>query len=159
LALALAAPCAFAQLMPSDPDWKEMEVPPPPAVRTSGLIALDMPRSELRFGVDPQSVAIGADGIVRYVVVAQGREGAVNAMYEGIRCSEGKVRQYARSSGGTWQKVDGEWAELREPRFRYAMLVARGGACQEHTPNKSAEQIVRDLRSPAAFRFETDQRR
>ena len=35
-----------------------------------GLIPLDIPGSTLRFGVDPASVTIGSDGIVRYVVVA-----------------------------------------------------------------------------------------
>jgi hypothetical protein len=106
VALLLAATSAHAQLVTPDPDWKEAEAPPPPALRTDGLIPLDVPRSALRFCVDPASVAVGSDGIVRYVVVATSSSGAVNAMYEGIRCTPvssrcSPVTNPARA--GSWQ--------------------------------------------------------
>ena len=83
LPMVFAACTAHAQLAPVDPDWRETDAPPPPAIKLDGLIPLDMPRSALRFGVDPASVSLGSDSIVRYVVVAVSATGAVNALYEG----------------------------------------------------------------------------
>jgi len=155
--LAGAAWGASAQLIPADPDWKEQDAPPPPPLRTSGLIPLDVPGSSLRFGVDPASVAIGADRIVRYVVVATSASGAVNGIYEGVRCNTGEVRVFARHNpdSGWVPATSSLWQPLQSvPNSRYSLLVARTGACIGHGPNDSAAQIVRDLRSGVDRRFE-----
>jgi hypothetical protein len=138
-----------------DPEWTEVEVPPPPALRMSGLVEVDVGGgSELRFAVDPQSVALGRDKVVRYVLVASSRSGAVNAVYEGLRCDRGEYRVYARSSGQAWRPVETEWKSVFEGgEAQIARAIAKGGACQGHTPNTSAEQIVRDLRSPLDRKF------
>lgn len=147
LALAFAAGAAQAQLAPPDPDWKEAQVPAPPPLRTEGLIAIELPGSTLRFGVDPASIGIGADGIVRYVVVASSSSGAVNAFYEGVRCSTGEVKLYARHNPGSgWvQTRDVEWQPLQDRSSRHSMLIARNGACNSGAPNQSIRQIARDL--------------
>jgi hypothetical protein len=155
--LAGAAWAASAQMPSEDPDWKEQDAPPPPALRTSGLIPLDVPGSSLRFGVDPASVAVGADGVVRYVVVASSASGAVNAIYEGLRCSTGEVRVYARHNPDSgWVPARGSlWQALHSvPNSRYSLLIARSGACVGQGPNGNAAQIVRDLRSGVDRRFE-----
>ena len=88
LALAGATVAASAQILgappgtpeqrslPDTPEWKELDAPPPPALRTSGLIAIDVPGTSLHFGVDPASITVGKDRIVRYVVVATSNSGA-----------------------------------------------------------------------------------
>lgn len=154
--LLLAAGAAQAQLTDIDPDWKESEVPPPPALRTEGLIPLEIPRSSLRYGVDPKSIALGEDRIVRYVVVATGSGGAVNGLYEGLRCRTGEVKVYAHYLPGTgWSRVkDADWRPLRQPQSRHSLAIARNGACMGDSPNRSASQIVQDLRSPVDHRFE-----
>ena len=156
LALLFCAAAAHAQLTPPDPDWKEAEAPPPPPVTTSGLVPLEMPGSTLRFGVDPASVSVGADGIVRYVVVATSATGAVNAMYEGIRCGTGEFKVYARHNPGSGWTIakDSQWGRLHDqPQSRHSLVVARHGACVGHGTNRSAAQVVRDLRAPADTRF------
>ena len=155
LALLLATAAGHAQFVTPDPDWREAEAPPPPSLRTEGLIPLDVPRSSLRFGVDPASVALGSDGIVRYVVVAAMAGGAVNAMYEGIRCNTGEFKVFARHEPGRgWVVANGPWRELHEqPVSRHSLAVARNGACMGQAPNHSAAQIVRDLRAPVDTRF------
>ena len=46
LAWCAGAACASAQFSANaDPDWKEVEAPPPPVLRTQGLIPLDIPRA------------------------------------------------------------------------------------------------------------------
>ncbi len=156
----LAASAAQAQLTAVDPDWREAEAPPAPAFKLDGLIPLEMPRSTLRFGVDPASVSLGSDGVVRYVVVATGAPGAVNALYEGIRCNTAEFKVYARYNAGSGWTVakDSPWRPLRDTQVSsHSLLIARTGACVGHAPNRSADQIVRDLRAPVDTRFNQPQ--
>jgi hypothetical protein len=158
-ALLFAASVANAQVAPTDPDWREVEAPPAPAYTVDGLLALDAPRSSLRFGVAPASITIGADGIVRYVVVATGPSGAVNAMYEGIRCKTGEYKTYARHNPGSGWVIakDPQWLSLQAaPMPRHALAIARSAACVGHGAAPSVERIVRDLRSPIT-RFDQPQ--
>jgi len=155
LACAAAAHAQF-QVQPMDPDWKEVEAPPPPALKTTGLIPVEIERSALRFGVDPASVSLGRDGIVRYVIVAASSTGAVNAMYEGIHCKTGEYKVLARHNPDTGWSIAGnaEWRPLHgQQQSRHTLVVARTAACMGHGPNRSAAQIVRDLRAPADTRF------
>lgn len=160
--LCLTAGAASAQFAaPLDPDWREADVPPPPALRTSGLIDLEIPRSELRFGVDPASVSLGGDGIVRYVVVAASRTGTVNGIYEGMHCKTGEVKVYARHnpSSGWVMANDPKWMPVHEaPHRTYSLPIARQGVCLGHSPNRNAQQIVRDLRATGDSRFATESR-
>ena len=137
-----------AQLADPNPDWKEVEVPPPPALRKEGLVPLDMGSSVLRWGVDPASITIANDRVVRYVVVAQGQGGAVNALYEGLRCSTGEVKVYARYSGDKWVSATGsEWKPLdnNNAATRHSLLIARNGVCIAGGTNRSPVEIARDL--------------
>jgi hypothetical protein len=95
--------------------------------------------------------------VVRYVVVATSPSGTVNGMYEGIRCSTGEVKTYARHNPDSgWVPAKGsDWVELRNtPNSRYSLEIARSGACFGRAPNGSAVQIVNDLKAPIDRRFE-----
>lgn len=156
LALAFVAGTAQAQLTTPDPDWKEVEAPQPAPLRPDRLIRLEMPESTLRFGVDPASITLTGDGIVRYVVVATSSTGAVNGFYEGIRCSTAETRLYARYNPDSgWVPVkDAQWRSLQETRpSRHSLVIARTGACMGGAPNQSAAQIVRDLGGSVDWRF------
>ena len=157
LVLGLAASSnAQSQLAPVDPDWKELDAPAPPALRTQGLIPLEMRGSALAFGVDPASVTLASDGVVRYVVVAASTTGTVNAIYEGLRCSSGEVKVYARHNpdSGWVQARSSDWQPLyQNAQARHSLLIARTGACVGRAANRSAQQIVRDLRAPVDTRF------
>lgn len=156
LALACAAGVAQAQLSPPDPDWKEVDAPQPAPLRRDGLLRIEIPESTLRFGVDPASLTLTSDGIVRYVVVATSSTGAVNGFYEGIRCSTAESRLYARHNPDRgWVPVqDSQWRSLHEARpSRHTLVIARNGACLGGAPNQSAAQIVRDLSGSVNWRF------
>ncbi|HVZ43306.1 MAG TPA: CNP1-like family protein [Ramlibacter sp.] len=152
--------CVFAQTGTfADPDWKESDVPPPPALRTTGLVPIEVPRTALAFGVDPQSVAIGSDRIVRYVVVAKSSSGAVNGIYEGVNCSAGQVKVFARHNPDRgWVRVeDAQWVPIHDGiHATYSLAIARQGVCIGDAPNRSAQSIVRDLRASDDQRFRTD---
>lgn len=156
LALLVVVGAAQAQLGNANPDGTDPEAPPPPALRTDGLIPLEIGRgTTLRYGVDPASVSISRDGVVRYVVVATSPSGAVNGIYEGVRCGTAEVMVYARYVPGSgWSAVPApKWQPLRGTNSPHSLVVARDGACMGNTPNHSATEVVRDLRAPAVRRF------
>lgn len=161
LALALAGALfgAHAQLIPDVlSEWKETEAPRPPPLRTQGLIPVEVRGTTMKIAVDPASITIGADQVVRYVVVATGSGGAVNGMYEGIRCNTAQVKIYARHNpdSGWVPTREAEWQDLHQSAgSRHSLAIARSGACMEHSPNRSPSQIAQDLRAPADRRFQS----
>lgn len=149
----LAVGLANAQMFTDPADWKESDVPPPPAYDMSKLLTFEVTRSSpLVYGVDPGSVSISnADGIVRYVVVATTSAGAKNVMYEGIRCSTGEVRTYARAKpDGTWVSVaNSEWKSAYDISLpRHSLRFAQAAACKNAAPVSSVGELVRKLKSP-----------
>lgn len=149
-ALAVFSLAATAQLAPPDPDWKEADAPPPPAFEVKRLIPFDVSvGSALRYGIDPATITLGNDGVVRYVVVARSATGAVNAMYEGLRCSTAEVRTYARyNPSGGWNAVrDTDWRSLYgNAATRHSLMFARQGGCRDKSPPQSVQDVVRSLR-------------
>jgi hypothetical protein len=147
LLLACLPLAAMAQLAASDPDWKESPVPPPPAFDQARLVPFDVSAtSSLRYGVDAATLKITPDGIVRYVVVATSTSGALNAMYEGVRCATGEVKTYARFNPGSGWKLlaNVEWKSLQPG---YAYKLARQGLCTGgNAPQPSVDRIVRTLK-------------
>lgn len=69
-----------------------------------------------RFFVDPSSVSVGKDGVVRYTLVVEADGGASNVTFEGMRCETRERRIYASGrSDGTWSRARGDrWERIRE---------------------------------------------
>lgn len=152
--VACLAGCAIAsaQFIADDPDWKETEVPPPPAFDLKRLVQVDVSvRSQLKWGVDPATIVINnKDGVVRYVVVAQSESGVVNAMYEGIRCNKAQHRLYARHNPGSgWVTTTStDWKDLRGAASSgHPAAVAKQGLCDGAAPPSSVQEAVRRLRA------------
>ena len=156
-ALALGASTLAAILCSSalaQEDWKEIDAPPAPAWRQEGLIPIEMPiRTNLSFGLDPRTVSIGSDFVVRYVIVASSSSGSVNAMYEGLRCDTREVKTYARAS------APGEWRPVAEPQWRtlditqsanrHSLALARQGVCESSSLSATTvPELLRRLKNP-----------
>jgi hypothetical protein len=158
LALLLATCGCFAQ---AQEPWQEAPTAAPPALKLDRLVSVDVTGSELRFGVQPDSVTIDPDGVVRYVVAATSASGVVSAFHEGLRCVSGEVKVYARHHPDTgWTPVkDPTWRPLQgNAAQRHSLAIARNGACIGRGSNRSAAQIVRDLAAPAETRFRNEVR-
>ena len=145
---------ASAQVLTDPSDWKESDVPPPPAYDMSKLLTFEVTRSSpLVYGVDPASFSISkTDGVVRYVVVATSPAGAKNVIYEGLRCSTGEVRTYARANlDGAWTPVTkSEWKSVYDISLpRHSLRFAQVAACQSAAPVSSVRDLVRKLKSPS----------
>jgi hypothetical protein len=97
----------------------------------------------LKIGVDPATVSVGDDGVVRYVVVMRNAAGSVTAAYEGVRCTTDEVKTYARSNGmGGWTTVaDPQWKSLTDNMpSRHAHAITRQGACSGHIDRFEAKE-------------------
>ena len=152
-ALALAVGLAMAHSVAAADDLREIEAPPAPTYHMEGLIAIDMPSyTALKFGVDPATLSVGNDGVVRYVIVAYSASGSVNALYEGLRCATGEVKTYARSTElGHWTVVtEPQWRAVNNsPSNRHTLALARQGVCDGWTlAARTAPDLIQLLRFP-----------
>lgn len=152
ISFTLTAPI-YAQLLATDPDWKESEAPPPPALNLKGLIPFEVTAvSNLTWALDPASTTIVGDGLVRYVVVARSQTGVVNALYEVINCSKGEFKTYARIIGKDTDIASKAWVRVQDPKWvsfydglpsKHAPALAQQGVCT----GKSAAQTVDEIAS------------
>lgn len=146
---------------PAEVEWVEAEVPDAPAFKTTDGIAIDMPRHiSVKVAVDPATLAIGSDGVVRYVATMTNLSGSVSAVYEGIRCTTDEVKTYAR-----WNPTN-QWTRTTEPVWKeinsnlpskHAFAIARQGACDNHLTRNSVADTVRALRQAAKPSFNSPQ--
>ncbi len=155
LAQLLVMSCALQAQQLESQDWKESDVPPPPAFDLGKLLSFEVsPMSSLVYGVDPATLSISrSDSLVRYVVVATSPSGVRNIMYEGIRCSTGEFKSYARyTSDGRWLAVSNpQWRSMFEAMpSRHALQFAKAGGCDGAAPASSVQELVRRLKYPTS---------
>lgn len=104
--------------------------------------------SDLRFGVDAQTITVGADGVVRYVLVARSPSGVNNVLYQGLRCGAGEFRTYAiwQPSEG-WRVQKSDWTGWSGTAAgRPAARLAREGVCFGRLPNTPVSKMLNELR-------------
>ena len=98
-----------------DEAWQEQklkELPPYPDPGRLLEIQFQHPGSRFRYFIDPDSLSIGDDGVVRYTLVLESvRSGSRNVMYEGMRCP---TREYKTLAYGTRKGV---FRPLGRPRW------------------------------------------
>lgn len=93
--------------------WKEIEAKIPAYPRPENLIPFEAARaSGHRFFVDAQSLSLGEDGVMRYVLVIKTAGGATNVTFEGIRCDMRQQKYYAIG------QANGGWTRARDSRWR-----------------------------------------
>ena len=142
----------WAQLAVEDAEWKESELPPPPAFDVGKLLRVDVSlNSSLVYGVDPASISISkSDSLVRYVMVATSPSGVRNVMYEAIRCSTGEFKTYAHySPEGRWNMAGNpEWRSMfGNMPSRHALRFAQAGACDNAAVPISVNDVVSRLKN------------
>ncbi|QDD63002.1 hypothetical protein EJD96_02020 [Herbaspirillum seropedicae] len=120
LACSLLAVCAstLAQSFDEEFDdeakpWQEIAVHLPPAPQQQNLAEFYLsPNATMKAYVDTNSVSIGADKVVRYTVVTRTEGGAVNTLYEGMRCETWEKKTYA------FGHPDGSWSRSRRDKWQ-----------------------------------------
>ena len=144
--VAQAAPAYDAEA--AQRNWQEGPVPPAPALSTRHLEKVPMPGySAVTVQVDVDSLTLGQDGVVRYVVLLSSKEGARSAFYQGINCRLWQVRTYERYrfdlTPARWEAADDAWSDLALERSRYAIAIAQNGLCDDATPPISTDDARR----------------
>jgi hypothetical protein len=158
LSLSLCLLVAGCDSTPLKSDWErehEARLPPPEEAvalpsypKGDQLIEfLVAATSEFRFFIDAASISVGADGVVRYVLIARSPTGVDNVSFEGMRCKSAEVRIYALGRDGAWAGNPGEWRTI-EPRTVQRWHNALYGEyfCPRKEPISSAREGVEALR-------------
>lgn len=117
--LLLAASPAFAEDDDYQPpgQWQEGEVIFPPAPVRANLLPLYVSAATAnKFYIDGSSLSVGADDVVRYVMVVETPEGGRNVTFEGMRCEAKSRRIYASGrQDGSWSKArKSEWVRIQD---------------------------------------------
>ncbi len=134
---------AQAQTEASDP--VDDRPPSAPAFSVERLVPLEMPPYvSIKVGIDPETISVSPNGIVRYVVVMRNAAGSVSAAFEGLICASGQVKTYARAQGnGTWTTVTTPiWRDMSDNLpSRHAQAFARQGACDAGSARTPADMV------------------
>jgi hypothetical protein len=158
LTLVLQAPLALADddggfntgtFIPPAP-WREQaaELPAYPQQDRLLEVAVSSGDYPYRVYVDPESVTVGDDRVVRYAVVVASLAGARNVAYEGLRCSTREYRRYAYGTSGGWQTLDdAPWERIRESGMgQYRFELYRDYLCDTTSDILKRDEILRRLR-------------
>lgn len=134
--------------------WKEIEAKLPPAPKPAGLLRFEGgAATPHQYLIDPASLSIGEDGVVRYTLVVRTGGGATNISFEGMRCETREQKTYAFGRG------DGSWSRARDPRWRF---IARNEMSRHHGTlfedylcvnvqlPRSTQEILNRLRHPVS---------
>ena len=155
LTLALAALAACGTKPREESDWERRNAQPARAEEELALPAYPARGNLVEFGVvgaegfhffiDRPSLAVGKDGVVRYVLVARSAEGAENVTFEGLRCASGEQRVFALGRpDGSWSLARSAWRPIATPRH---VTLFREYFCPQNEPVRSADEGVRALES------------
>ena len=157
--LALLASSAMAQVQSRQDDeendktkpWQELAVELPAAPDANALLhfAITPPTSQ-SFHIDPKTLTVGTDGVVRYTLVAKSSAGASSVSYEGIRCQSFEKKLYA------FGRADGSWSRARrdewQPIFKNAanrqhVTLAQDYFCRDGQLAGKATEIIDRIRN------------
>ncbi len=143
LACALATLPAHAQINRPDTedlmkerDWREAAITLPEFPQAERLVEFYVSAStSFRFFIDPKTLMVGDDGVIRYVLVARSASGARNVSFEGIRCKTGEFKQYATGRddaswverrGAEWVPIDSKTVNRQHQALRSEYFCPRG---------------------------------
>lgn len=137
--------------------WQEDKVTPPAAPDIDKLIPFEVSVANAnRFLVDPASISVGQDGVVRFTVVIESSGGARTVNYEGLRCSTRERRLYAFGQpDGSWIESKGStWILMHKQQHKmlnaYPAVLADEYFCINREPPKDAAVAIERLKNGSA---------
>ncbi|MBU3606018.1 CNP1-like family protein [Polynucleobacter sp. MWH-Creno-3A4] len=104
-------------------------------------------RTIFKFAVDTDSIAIGNDGVTRYIVVMTNPSGEKQAQYEGIRCDSFQWRLYGTLENNVWRENPlSSWRAIQtDVPNRYQAALAQGALCNFTSQEKSMTAVQKSL--------------
>ena len=127
-------------------NWKEGDIKLPAYPGSEGLIEFEVLGS-FRFFIDPASLAVGPDGVVRYTLVARSPSGYANVTYEGMRCSALSYKVFAQGNDGKWSSRDSDWRRIEPKTMNSPHYELRASYfCPDRRPIDTAAEGIDALR-------------
>jgi hypothetical protein len=124
---------------PSDSDLLPLSVPP---TSTAGVY------------IDPDSISVGDDGVVRITYVVVSRSGVHNTFYEGFRCKDRVYKTYAWGVGeGPFHPMsDSEWKTIPWQGInRFRDDIRSYYLCNNYGFPRGRKEILRYVRDIAPY--------
>ncbi len=136
--------------------WEEIAVQLPAMPNRAALVPFYVsPTATQSFAIAPDSVSVGSDGVVRYVMVARSESGADNTSYDGLRCASLEHKSYA------FGHADGNWSRSRRTDWiritgnaanRHHAALAESYFCDGNMVAGQATDIVKRLKTKRPLR-------
>ncbi|RKP48700.1 hypothetical protein D7S86_21195 [Pararobbsia silviterrae] len=136
---------------------EQKDVMPPPLPNYDALLPFEVSKNtSLTFAIDPKSVSIGTDDVIRYTVVITSPSGVRNVRYEGMRCGDGQMwKMYAAidEDGTAWDTdTSTDWEKVVYNSLNaYHTALAHDYFCNFQTLAGDAKQIVENIRYKRAL--------
>ena len=130
--------------------WVEGKTAIPDFPKNADLIEFYVgPTERNRFYVDGSTIAIGEDGVVRYVTVIVAAGGARNVSLEAMRCATREVKLFAvGQSDGAWSKLPSpQWQRIESKSINeYRAVLNRDFFCPSGYTPRDANDARAGLR-------------
>ncbi|MBF0254865.1 MAG: hypothetical protein HQL47_00070 [Gammaproteobacteria bacterium] len=129
--------------------WQEDNavIPPLPDPGQMLEVPIDGLGDEFSVFIDPETLHVGKDQVVRYWLLLRSKLGAVNTHYEGIKCTGAEYKDYAfgssRAASGYRQVKEPQWASVKPVRglgFRHELHQL---FCDYGLPRKVPDILIR----------------
>jgi CNP1-like family protein len=143
--------------VPEEEEFREANIAPPAFPQDSRLVEFTVTgRSSNRFFVDPATLTVGPDKIIRFAVVVRSASGAKTVSFSGVHCKTREWKDYAYGYDGSWRKVENpQWRPIHEKGINnyqetlFSEFFCFGGAVSGG-PMGDAKTIVRYLKTAPA---------
>jgi len=136
--------------------WKEIEAKIPAYPRNENLIPFEAVKATgHQYFVDAQSLSLGEDGVVRYVLVIRAAGGATNVTFEGMRCETREQKYYAVAQpGGGWNRArNPQWRPIRQQEVSQHGTLFDEYFCAERFRPATPGQAIQRLKYGGSARF------
>ena len=117
--------------------WVEMEFQLPKFPSKESLLPFQISaKKDTRYFVDGDSLTVGSDDVIRYVLVIVSSSGAQNISYEGLRCATAERRLYAFGrSDKTWSKArNNQWVKIQGGAANHSVELYANYFCAVGAP-------------------------
>jgi hypothetical protein len=138
------------------PKWQESGLALPSFPTRDDLVKLEVDRVDMPFSfyIDPASLSLGKDGVLRYTIVIESNSGASNIMYEGIRCATHEYRTFAYGTpDGKFSKaLHSNWTRITSSgAMAHRYNLRRYYLCNDFDRPISIPEALQRIRYPENF--------
>lgn len=150
LSLVLGWSSAHAGWLGQDAPRQELDLPPPPSFDVATAEPFEMPGDQrLRYAVVPDTLQVGEDGLLRYVLVATSAGGGQNILFEALDCARSEHKTLAR-----WSSYQRQWLVVKSPRWvnvddarsAASAVLTQGVFCLDRNVLGPRDALLRELK-------------